>query len=305
MPIQSGQSTTSSQGLQKFDWATARGALIELSESDAFTSNWKTTKQDLKATEGFKLNKGIIKKIKRGAIDKISNSQIENLYESSSLTSELGLKTPGMLEASIDLTPSIKETTSSDHSNIQTAAQGANKHDETKKPSFLFIEMFYDDPEDREEYIEKNKKAYDEYLKACEKWNKEHPDDPVTPSDNAPEGWEPKKNNNPMNDNHIDPSIEDTYGPRISTPIKNHTIDRKELIEDLDPISDPTDEHKNSGPYTGPSITEVIDSHGGTSTGSWGDSNVGGSIKDELATAVAVIIDSNIGTSTGSTPIFF
>ena len=106
-----------------------------------------------------------------------------------------------------------------------------------------------------------------------------------------------KINPNPIDDNAVVGG-----SPRVDHPDLELDFDE---IMNLDPTQDPTNEHKNSGPYTGPSINEVIDSHGGTSTGSWGDSNVGGTIKDELASAIAVIIDSNVGTSTGGTPIFF
>jgi len=376
MPIQSGQSTTSSKGLQQFDWASAREALVQLSESDSFTSNWKDTKKDLTATDGFKLNKGIIKKIKRGAIHKISDSQIENLYESSSLVSELGLKAPDMIEVSIDLgadfAPSEESTTAAQ---VKEAIGGVNAadedgltmeeidklvdagadHIEADGTAWKEVARRTDENGDHTEYYEslsdpnvKRRERHEEtdnnIILSTEETGKTKSGQPYIEQTQTildKEGnvisekeylWtgEPGQSVNAhskentgirydhtrkkfgeekplfpvgkINPNPIDDNVVVGGSPRVDHPDLELDFDE---IMNLDPTQDPTNEHKNSGPYTGPSITEVIDSHGGTSTGSWGDSNVGGTIKDELASAIAVIIDSNVGTSTGGTPIFF
>ena len=91
------------------------------------------------------------------------------------------------------------------------------------------------------------------------------------------------KNPNPMDDN---------YGYEPGTP-----LDPKiERIFTINPDRDPVDEGSTeSGPYTGPSLGKMIDSHGGISTGTWEQD--GGEYMGPSLEAVKV---SMAGTSTGS-----
>ena len=76
------------------------------------------------------------------------------------------------------------------------------------------------------------------------------------------------------------------------------SIDKLDWLRDFDPTIDPSGEHQNSGPYTGPSLDDFNDSHGGTSTGFWG--NVGSSINEKLEYNLQSLANSHGGRSTGN-----
>ena len=66
----------------------------------------------------------------------------------------------------------------------------------------------------------------------------------------------------------------------------------------FDPSIDYGDQHRNSGPYTGPSIQDWQDALGGTSTGIWGNKESG--VNENLERLLLGFINSDGGTSTGN-----
>ena len=79
--------------------------------------------------------------------------------------------------------------------------------------------------------------------------------------------------------------------PELSRNKYDHLIN-------FDPSIDYGDQHRNSGPYTGPSIQDWQDALGGTSTGIWGNKESG--VNENIDRLLLGFINSDGGTSTGN-----
>ena len=98
-------------------------------------------------------------------------------------------------------------------------------------------------------------------------------------------------NPNPMDDSSVENPGYEVNHPELSRNKYDHLIN-------FDPSIDYGDQHRNSGPYTGPSIQDWQDALGGTSTGIWGNKESG--VNESLERLLLGFINSDGGTSTGN-----
>ena len=98
-------------------------------------------------------------------------------------------------------------------------------------------------------------------------------------------------NPNPMDDSSNENPGYEINHPELSRNKYDHLIN-------FDPSIDYGDQHRNSGPYTGPSIQDWQDALGGTSTGIWGNKESG--VNENIERLLLGFINSDGGTSTGN-----